>query len=183
MPERQHFFTSHFSNRQQDSSDLPRIGTIQFQGLQKEYLTVELLSLFFFWFLVSVGFILMAYFRMSDIPNHFLWIGGIAIITVSLASLLLRIYGFKRKKFAIREKDILYKEGLIWRSLTVIPFNRVQHAEVHQGPVERLFQLSRLKIYTAGGSTSDMTIAGLEPEEAYRMKHFILSKTSEDEEE
>lgn len=120
---------------------------------------------------------------MSDIPNHFLWIGGIAIITVSMASFLLRIYGFKRKKFAIRERDILYKEGLIWRSLTVVPFNRVQHAEVHQGPVERLFQLSRLKIYTAGGSTSDMTIAGLGPEEAYRMKHFILSKTSEDEEE
>ena len=89
----------------------------------------------------------------------------------------------EKKKYALRERDIIYQSGLLWRRYTVLPFNRVQHAEVQQGPVERLFELSKLKIYTAGGSGSDMIISGLPLDRAQNIKHFILHQTSGDEEE
>ena len=73
--------------------------------------------------------------------------------------------------------------GLIWYSSTVIPFNRVQHCEISQGPIERLFKLSELKIFTAGGASSDMSVPGLNPETAHRLKEYIVIKTGMDEEE
>ena len=77
----------------------------------------------------------------------------------------------------------MYKQGYLWRSNTVIPFNRIQHAEVTQGPIERMFELSVLRVFTAGGSASDIAIPGIRPDEAHRIKEFILSKTAADEEE
>jgi membrane protein YdbS with pleckstrin-like domain len=91
--------------------------------------------------------------------------------------------GFHKKKYALRERDILYKTGLLWRSNTVIPFNRIQHAEVNQGPLDRLFNLAILRVFTAGGGSSDMVIPGLRPAEAQNIKEFILKRTAFDEEE
>ena len=39
-----------------------------------------------------------------------------------------------------------------------------------------MYQLSELQIYTAGGSSSDMHISGLQKEEAERIKSFLLTK-------
>ena len=90
----------------------------------------------------------------------------------------------KRKKYALREHDIIYSSGLIWRQKTVVPFSRIQHVEVTEGPIDRLFDLSRLNIYTAGGSSSDLTIPGLMPSRAESIKHYILNRNSQlDEEE
>jgi membrane protein YdbS with pleckstrin-like domain len=91
--------------------------------------------------------------------------------------LLLSFYGVYRsfpiRGYALRELDISYKKGWIFFSHITIPFNRVQHSEISQGPVDRYFGLVTLNIYTAGGSSSDLSIPGLEREEAQRLRDFI----------
>jgi membrane protein YdbS with pleckstrin-like domain len=37
--------------------------------------------------------------------------------------------------------------GLIFRSDTVVPFGRVQHIDVHQGPIERAYGLGTLVLH------------------------------------
>ena len=105
------------------------------------------------------------------------------LVFLVVASFALTYIAFKKKKYALREKDIIYQSGYFWRKFTVLPFSRVQHAEVQQGPIERLFELSRLKIYTAGGSSSDLSIAGLPLNTAQNIKHYILHQSALDEEE
>jgi len=83
----------------------------------------------------------------------------------------------------MRQNDIIFKTGLLWQKEIALPFNRVQHCEVAQGPIERIFNLSELKVFTAGGASSDLNIPGLSPEEAKSMKEFIVNKTIIDEEE
>lgn len=80
----------------------------------------------------------------------------------------------------MREKDIIYTKGLLWQTRTSIPFNRIQHAEVKQGPIERMFSLHSLKVFTAGGDSSDLVIPGLEEENASRIKEYIMGKTALD---
>ena len=46
--------------------------------------------------------------------------------------------------YALREKDISYRSGWLWRSMVTVPFNRVQHCEIKQGLIDRRFGLSRL---------------------------------------
>ncbi len=62
--------------------------------------------------------------------------------------------------------------------MITIPFNRIQHTEISRGPIERKYELSTLKIYTAGGSTSDLSIPGLEAEEAEQLKEFVAKKAA-----
>lgn len=172
-----------FSNNQIDSTKLPSLSDIEYKGLQKEYLNAEIITQIIIWVIVLLVSFGSRFFMDDEVPS---WTSLVLLgITLLLAimSFLITIYGFRRKQYALRERDIIYSSGLFWRSKTVIPFNRVQHAEVMQGPIDRLFNLSKLLVYTAGGSSSDLSIPGLSPEEAESIKHFILVKTISDEEE
>lgn len=84
--------------------------------------------------------------------------------------------GFPKRGYILRERDITYSKGWLFHSVTTIPFNRIQHSDVSQGPIERKFKLSTLKIYTAGGSSSDLSIPGLEAGEAQILREFISKK-------
>lgn len=84
--------------------------------------------------------------------------------------------GFRRKTFSLRERDLTYRKGWLFHSITTVPFSRVQHCEVSQGPIERALGLASIKIFTAGGSSSDVSIPGLLPERARDMKSFILHR-------
>ena len=86
--------------------------------------------------------------------------------------------GFSRRGYALRERDLTYRKGWIFFSTTTLPFNRIQHTEVSQGPIEKKFDLCTLKIFTAGGSTSDLSIPGLEEEEAQQLRDFISKKAA-----
>ena len=172
-----------FTNDQLPIDQLPSIDEIDYQGLHKDYLYADLIGLFIVWVLILTPSTLVILLKPDEIPGWIKLLVLFVLLFVCTSTFILKIIGFRRKKYAMRERDILYKEGVIWRSSTIVPFNRVQHAEVHQGPIERLFKLSKLKIYTAGGSSSDLSISGLSPSRANQMKHYILDKTSSDEEE
>jgi membrane protein YdbS with pleckstrin-like domain len=81
----------------------------------------------------------------------------------------------------LRENDISFKKGLIAFKQTSVPFNRIQHVEVNQGILAKLLKLSSVKIYTAGGTSSDLSIPGLPVETAHKLKAFLSEKISEHE--
>ena len=59
---------------------------------------------------------------------------------------------------------------------TTVPFNRIQHIEINQGPFSRFFDLATLSIFTAGNSSHDLKIRGIKISEAEKIKEFISSK-------
>jgi Uncharacterized conserved protein len=168
---------TNFSNEQVADLYLPSLEAIEFKGLDKAYLSVRLISLGLFWLIFgTVGFVFIA-LNLWGVPPYLSYILYIALTLLIAISFIYAYMAFHKMKYAIREHDISYQEGLLWRRLTVLPFNRVQHAEVQQGPIERLFHLSQVKIYTAGGSSSDMTLGGLHPDQAHAIKDYVLQKT------
>lgn len=107
---------------------------------------------------------------------------GIPVLIVLLLLMTLTGFnifkGYRKRSYALRQMDLTYKKGWIFSSVTTIPFNRIQHTEISHGPLERKFKLCSLKIYTAGGSSSDLSIPGLEYEEAEVLKDFIAQKVA-----
>jgi membrane protein YdbS with pleckstrin-like domain len=83
---------------------------------------------------------------------------------------------FPYRKFAVREKDVIYEKGWILRTTTICPFNRIQNCSVQSGPWERKFKLASLLVYTAGTQGADVRIPGLQQDEAEQLRHFILDK-------
>lgn len=170
-------------NPQIDVTSLPKVEELIFQPLEKEYLTVSLLSRSVTFFIIGLVLGVIVFINPFDLPS--IVVKGLMLFFVLylIWSFVSTIKGFKHKSYALRSKDIVYKSGWLWQSTTTAPFNRVQHVMIDQGLIERQFQLSKLKIFTAGGSGSDLTIPGLNPNTAMTLKEFIVKKTTADEEE
>jgi hypothetical protein len=81
-----------------------------------------------------------------------------------------------RKGYAVRDKDIVYRSGVFRRTVTAIPFNRVQHVETGSTPLDRRYQLATLQLYTAGSAGGDLKINGLPAAVAERLRVFVLGR-------
>ena len=150
--------------------------SVDMHPLESRYFKLKLISSLF-WSIIWIG--LMIIFTLMFSYWYFDWVKILIALTTAFfvwynAFLLKK--GFKRKAYALRSYDILYQTGLIWRRFTAIPYNRIQHCEIHVGPLERLFDLASLQIYTAGGSGSDIVIPGLSFKRANQIKDFITEK-------
>ena len=81
-----------------------------------------------------------------------------------------------RRGYVVRDKDIVFRSGVIWRSVTAIPYNRIQHVEKSNTPLDRKFGVATLQLFTAGGSGGDLKIDGLGAEVAEQLRIYILDK-------
>jgi hypothetical protein len=95
---------------------------------------------------------------------------------VATALLIWPGFSIPRQGYVLRDKDILFRKGVIWRSVTAVPFNRIQHVESSNTPLDRKYDLATLQIFTAGGSSGDLKIEGLDKDVAENLRIFILGK-------
>ncbi len=173
--------TEDFQNLSVSTSDLPQVKEAEFHQIERGYLKVSLLGNAIFFLTLIIAAFCIIYFNNDiegTIQEYGISIGSILFLW--LLNLIVVIKAFPKKKYALRERDIIYTKGLLWWERTSIPFNRIQHAELKQGPMDRLFKLHSLKIFTAGGQSSDLVIPGLPEGTATRLKEFILGKTALD---
>ena len=174
---------SFFDNDQIMVGALPSIDNLIFQSLERDYLKVSMIASAIFSLIFIVGASILLFFLRDELP----FAGKIAIaggaFILSTMILWLTYKGYQFKKYALRQRDIVFQSGYVFRSQTVVPFNRIQHCEINQGPIDRLFDLASLKIFTAGGSYSDLSIPGLHMQTAEDLKHFIIKQTGIGEEE
>ncbi|WP_298765069.1 PH domain-containing protein [uncultured Polaribacter sp.] len=157
-------------------STFPDITKIDFIKINKKYLKVILLNISLYFLLLLIGLILWdIYFLNEQIPNQKIYI-YLCLILVFLFLYTVFIIGFSKRKYAVREKDISYKSGILFKKTTTVPYNRVQHIEIDQGPFSRIFKLAAISVYTAGDSSDDLKISGILKEDAIQIKEFISNK-------
>ena len=158
-----------FHNTQLTDEALPDVETVTFQKHPKRYLPYLLItSLLPLTFILVVGLALMLF-------GLFWWGMSTSTFWAVLALLisLEEIKGFPIRGYALRTHDITYQKGWLFFSKVTVPFNRIQHGEIVQGPMAQLFELSELRLYTAGGSISDLPIGGLPYDEAHRLREYV----------
>lgn len=157
----------------------PDITKVEFIHIDKNYLKVILINLFLFFIPLFIGLVLLHQFVFPQEVNEFI----IQIYSVFIAILGFIIWylilSFTQRKYALREKDISYKSGLLAKKLTTVPFSRIQHVEKDEKPISRIFGLSSLSVYTAGDSSDDLVIKGITKKTALKIKEFITTKINE----
>ena len=98
------------------------------------------------------------------------------LLILAIYSLLWPGIAVPRRGYALRDKDILFRKGVLWQSVTAVPFNRIQHVETSSTPLDRKFGLATLQLFTAGGSSGDLKIDGLGEDIAEQLRVCILDK-------
>ncbi len=169
-----------FSNTSIDVNQLPTVHQDDFTRLAANYQIVIFIENAILSF-IFLAIWLVLYFTDALSENGYtIWLIWIGIILFLGFLFWFRPKAFSRKGYQLREYDIVFKEGLWWQEETVIPFVRVQHSEVTQGPITRFFGFSKLKLYTAGGSKSDLSIPALDTQTARRLENFVTQKAERD---
>ena len=165
------------TNDQVLAEELPFIEQSDFQKHPRRFLNKKLIAKFIFFLPLLIG-IGICWFFIEEVEA---WMGFLALGLWSLL-LLISIFvsykGYFVRGYVLRELDITYRKGWVFHHQITVPFNRIQHTEVNHGPIDRMFKLCELEIFTAGGSSSDLSISGLDPQDAARLKEYIADKSA-----
>ncbi len=163
-----------FTNETIDITQLPKFEEVVFSVLHPNYWKVTLISLAVFFLVLGIGVGLVIYFNEDLSPFVSQLSIGFAVL-VLLVLFFSRI-SFKKKGFAFRTHDVLFRHGIIATNTLVIPYNRVQHVALHEGLISRFFGLAKIQIFTAGGASSDIEIPGIAKEQAENIKQLLMGK-------
>ena len=163
-----------FENLEVTLQDLPRVDAVDWQPLDPNLKKLQqLLGL-----LVLLGaaaplaFITFAT-EIPTLPAIIIWTNWLLVL---VAVLIWPGIALPKHGYVIRDRDILFKKGVIWRSVTAVPFNRIQHVETSSTPFDRKFGIATLQLFTAGGTSGDLKIDGLAADTAEQLRIFVLKK-------
>ena len=162
-----------FENPTVNIEEIPRLADRDFEPLEEDYLYFRISgrSLFYL-FAAGIG----SLFSLFGKVYFWYWLGP--ILSLWALSLIFEFVGFKYRGYCLRQMDVSYRSGWLFHTMTTIPLNRVQHCEYSQGPIGRLFDLAQVKVFTAGGTSSDLSIKGLRNEQAIRLRDQITQLSS-----
>ena len=167
-----------FINVQVDLADLPEADTLVLEPMAPSYVSEVKTQQLIIW----LPLIIASFLPVLLVQHMVLLLVPVLVLALCAIISSLVIKKSLVKGVALRERDIVYRSGLIWRKMVIIPFNRIQHVEVSSGPLQRKFGLASVKLFTAGGSSVDLKIDGLSTERAEQIRAFIASKIEDAEE-
>lgn len=162
-----------FENLKIDIDQMPRLQQEDFEPLREDYLYMRITSRVFF-LLLAAG--IGALFSLFGQLYFGYWL--FPILALMIISIVYEFLAFKIRGYLLREHDISYKTGLLFFRQTTVPFNRIQHCEYNQGLIGRLFDIASVKVFTAGGNTSDLSVKGLSKEKAIKLRDHITKLSS-----
>ncbi|MDA9067060.1 PH domain-containing protein [Flavobacteriales bacterium] len=147
-----------------------------FNSLDSNYFKVMIVKRLIF-ILIILGVVAFGYFRIepSKISGLAFILIGCGVLILSAIILFLAKFYFRNKKYRLFDKNLTYQEGVLVHNETVVPFSRIQHVEIDEGPLERYFSLATLSVYTAGDSGKDLKISGLRIDLAQEIKDYITN--------
>lgn len=163
-----------FTNDNLDIGNLPKYEEVPLNAISKKYWKVVAINLIIFLLILAVGLAVFVYLSETVRPYIYVITAGYIVISVILFALYKTDIG--RRGYAVREKDIIYRSGIIAITTTIIPFSRIQHITLDEGLFSRIYHLGQLSIFTAGGSSGSLHIPGIEINEARQIKEILMKQ-------
>jgi hypothetical protein len=164
-----------FENPEIPLDDLPSMDNLQWQKLDARYVRRLQIEALIVTALIAAG-VLVAQWLPLPVDRRVFIGSWLLVISSGLFSIAWPLLAVPRKGYAIRDKDVVYRSGVFWRTLTAVPFNRVQHVETTSTPLDRRFSQASLQLFTAGSSGGDLKIDGMPAGVAESLRVYILEQ-------
>ncbi|MGJ6980331.1 PH domain-containing protein [Aestuariimicrobium soli] len=111
-----------------------------------------------------------------------IWAPWWVAVVVGAALLAVTVWRHQRQArwaaswgYAERDDELYLTHGLLWRTLTVVPYGRMQAVNITSGPIERSFNLATVQLVTASGA-SQATIPGLDADAAAALRDRLTER-------
>lgn len=163
-----------FTNPTLDTNSLPRYEEVELNAIDPKYWNVVLINIAIVLLFIGAG--LTTILILKETLMEYLYVILTAYVVFAILLLVLYRVDIQRRGFALRERDIMYKNGIIALSTTIIPFSRIQHIALDEGLFSRMFGLGALRIFTAGGASGSLHIPGISIDRAKSIKELLMQQ-------
>jgi membrane protein YdbS with pleckstrin-like domain len=133
-------------------------------------------------FLIIISFV-FDYFVLSEMDNWPLFFGFLPLIIFVLGAIFTIVFPklkYNNWFFELKDDELFLKRGVVTKISSTAPYCRIQHIDIAQNIVERIFGLSSLVVYTAGTKGADLVIPGLPHYYAQELQSKLKEYTIED---
>lgn len=105
--------------------------------------------------------------------QDWVWIPAGVIIVITLLTLIILPRQAKAIGYMLRADDIVFRKGILWQRMIAVPYGRMQLVDITQGPLDRAFGVSQLKMVTAAATTG-VQIPGLTQQAAEALRDTLI---------
>ena len=123
--------------------------------------------------LAAIPITIFAIVPSIGIDGWWMYAGLPALLLIAYLVIRLPHRRWSSRGYSLAEERLRTVKGVLFHSDTVVPFGRVQHLDVDQGPLERAFGLATLTVHTAGSHNASVHVPGLRHETAVEIRETI----------
>ena len=147
--------------------------------LDPRSITVNRIAMGIFFIVVAVGSTIgVIVFWLSGQPSPLPLVAAVVAAVVNVLLLCTAIFWpaieHRHTSWQTGETGVEINRGVFWKHQIAIPWARVQHADVSQGPLERMYELGSLTIHTAGTKHASVSLEGLSHETAIQLRDEVV---------
>lgn len=117
--------------------------------------------------------VVLAVVAVLTVP--WVWIGVAVVLALAAWVAVVIPRQVRAMGYAERADDLLIRRGILFRSMVVVPYGRMQYVDVTAGPLARRFGIASVQLHTASPGT-DASIDGLPTAEAARLRDQLASR-------
>ena len=101
------------------------------------------------------------------------WIPAGVVVLITLITMVILPRQARAIGYMLREDDIVFRKGILWQRMIAVPYGRMQLVDITQGPLDRAFGISQLKMVTAAATTG-VQIPGLTQAAAEALRDTLI---------
>ncbi|WP_103064242.1 PH domain-containing protein [Actinomyces qiguomingii] len=125
--------------------------------------------------LVFNGACLIGFVAAGTWASPWFHIGTALVVVVTAWELWLIPRQVRAMGYAMADEHLLWRKGILYRRISVVPYGRMQFVDTSQGPLGRHLGIAEVKLHTASAST-DATINGLPVTEAENLRRVLSDR-------
>lgn len=127
--------------------------------------------------------LLVFLFRSNKEQSNTELLMNATVVIGGLFSLGVSVVAYFRYFFHLEADQLVIQKGVFNRSLTKLPFERIQNLYIEQNVLHRLLGVVSLRVDSAGSSGHEVTIDALERKDAEAMRAYVLEQKREEAQE
>jgi putative membrane protein len=121
-------------------------------------------------------FILIFFFKKDTYSAIQVYL-GIAGIIIFIAIIAFLRYWFFKFYIDYKLEEFVIENGIFNKTKTTIPFHKIQKVNIDQSLIQRVFNVHKVELDTAGSDEKEASIAAISQEMAFELKKQLLENT------
>src|SRR5690625_905158 len=146
------------------------VADVHWHSVSPRLISVRVVSV-----LIFMGLPTLASLVPAIVFGGWTWTAPAGLVLLTLWLLWLIPRQVRAIGYAEQEEDLMIRKGVLFRSLTVVPYGRMQYVDVGAGPIARKMKIAQVQLHTASAQT-DASIPGLPEDEAGRLRDQLSAR-------